>query len=156
MTENSATTADGAVIEIRPVPPQGRVLPGDNAALRKWVLRADPADATLVLTEDRPFIITPVRKVNLALPSSGRADAVHTVCLVDNRWYKNMQTGVAWRPLLLNQEGRVLAQGRTRDEPKASQMWPLELFTPLRALGVAVTQETYPSPKALRRAHPKA
>jgi hypothetical protein len=155
VTQDSAT-GDTSVIEIRPVRPQGPVLPGDNAALRKWVLRANPADGTLVLTEDRPFIITPMRRLNLALPSSGRADAVHTVCLVDNRWYKNMQTGVAWRPLFLNQEGRVLAKGRTRDEPKASQMWPLKLFTPLRALGVAVKQETYPSPKALRHAHPKA
>jgi hypothetical protein len=156
MTEDSAVTADDGAIEIRPVTPPGRLWPADTQPLRKWVLRVNPADGTMVFAEDRPFIITPIRTLILALPSSGRPDAVYTVCLSDHVWQKNLQTGITWQLLFLDREGRVLAAGRKRDEPRASQMWPVDLFKPLETAGVAVTQERYASPKALRHVHPKA
>jgi hypothetical protein len=64
--------------------------------------------------------------------------------------------GVTWRLLFLDGDGRVLGAGRRRDEPKASQMWPARLFTPLEALGIAVTQERYANPGAFKQAHPGA
>lgn len=151
-----------SVVEIRPVPPEGRALPGDSAALRKWVLRAKPDDGTLTLTEDRPMLITPVRTLRFALPATGHPDAVRGICLASYHWEKNLpstyrpelRSGYTWRLLFLDGDGRVLGAGRRRDEPKASQMWPPRLFAPLESLGISVTQERYTNPQALNQAHP--
>jgi len=142
------------VIELRPVPPPGRIVPADKTALRKWLLRADVANGTLVFAEERFAIVTSTRTVSLALPSTGRPDAVRTISLADYRWIRNLQTGIAFRLLLLDRDGRALHMSRVRDQPKASQMWPRELFTPLEPLGISVTEEHYPSTKAFRNAHP--
>jgi hypothetical protein len=162
MTAAHGGTGGAGAIEIRPVPRPGQQLPADRATLRKWVLRANPADGTLVFTEDRPGLITPVRSLTFALPATGRPDAVRTVCLADYRWEKNvpesyrrrgLADGITWRLLFLDREGRVLGAGRRRDEPKASQMWPPEAFTPLQSLGISVTQEHYATEEAFRQAH---
>jgi hypothetical protein len=149
-------------VEIRPVPPDDKMNPGDSAALRKWILRGNPSSGTLVLTEDRPLLITPVRRVTVPLPSTGRPDAVRTVCLASYHWQKNLppsydarlRAGITWRLLFLDGDGRVLGAGRRRDEPKASQMWPAQLFAPLESLGITVTQERYADPAAFKQAHP--
>jgi hypothetical protein len=143
-------------VEIRPLPPEGRILPGDKTTLREWMLSADPVAGTLTFTEDRPLLILPVRTLTFRLPSSGRADAVRTICLADYRWVENLQTGITQRLLFLDGNGRVLGSGRTRDEPKASQMWPASLFTPLEPLGIPVTEERHLSSKAFKQVHPEA
>jgi hypothetical protein len=143
-------------VEIRPVPPSGGENPADRTALSKWLLRADPDAGTLTLTEDRPLLILPTRTVAFSLPSTGRSDAVHAVCLADYRWVKNLQTGITWRLLFLDGDGRTLGQGRMRDEPKASQMWPISLFKPLEPFGISVTQEQFATEKAFKQAHPAA
>jgi hypothetical protein len=140
-------------IEIRPIPPSDSENPADRAALSKWLLRADPDAGTLTLTEDRPLLVLPTRTAVFSLPSTGRSDAVHAVCLVDYRWMKNMQTGITWRPLFLDGDGRTIGQGRMRDEPKASQMWPMSLFKPLESLGISVAQEQFATEKAFKQAH---
>lgn len=147
--------APGA-LEIRPVKPGGRLLPADNQVLGKWVLRADPAAGTLEFTEDRAFIITPARTVTFPLPSSGRPDAVREVHLVSYHWKKDYLTGVAWRPLFLGGDGRVLGMGRTRDQPRAGQLWPVRIFEPLRALGITVTEQSFDTEKQFKRAYPRA
>jgi hypothetical protein len=152
MTAGSASAGAGTV-EIRAVPPQGRLLLADKMTLRKWALQANSADGTITLTEDRMVTFLPPRTVVLALPSTGRPDAVRTVCLADYRWIRNLQTGVTWRLLFLDGEGRTL-HNRARDQPKASQMWPRALFTPLEPLGISVTEEHFASTKAFRTAHP--
>ncbi len=152
MTAGSASAGTDAV-EIRALRPQGRLLLADKMTLRKWALCANPAKGTITLTEDRTVTFLRPRTVTLALPSTGRPDAVRTVCLADYRWIRNLQTGVTWRLLFLDRDGRSL-HNRARDQPKASQMWPRELFTPLEPLGISVTEEHYPSTKAFRSAHP--
>lgn len=142
------------VIEIRPARPPGRLTPADNAVLRKWLLRADPATKALEFTEDRAFLITPQRSITFPLPSTGRADAVHAVSLVSYRWIRNLQTGMTWRPLFVGGDGRVLGAGRTRDLPRAGQMWPLRVFRPLESLGITVLEQTYDTEKQFRSAHP--
>jgi hypothetical protein len=142
--------------EIRPVRPDGRLLPADNAVLGKWVVRADPTAGTLEFTEDRALIITPARTLTFPLPSSGRPDAVRTVCLVSYRWRRNIKTGITWRPLFLDGDGRVLGQGRVRDEPRASQLWPARIFEPLQALGITVTERGFDTEKLFKRAYPDA
>lgn len=152
---------DGPAIEMRPIAPAGRLLPADKAVLRDWVLRADPREGTLVLTEDRPFIVLPPRRRLAALPASGRKDAVVTVCLASYRWRRSgffaaYQEGISWRLLLLDRDGRAVAAGRTRDEHRARQIWPPELFAPLANAGVAVTEERFANAGELDRAHPGA
>lgn len=147
--------AGAGVIELKPVPPPGRLTPNDRTALRRWMIRADQAGGTLLFTEERlAVIVISTRAVTLALPSTGRPDAVRTVCLADYRWIRNLQTGVAFRLLFLDRAGRTLHMSRVRDQPKASQMWRRELFTPLESLGISVTGEHYDSTKAFRAAHP--
>ncbi len=146
--------SEANVIELRPVPPPGRIVPANKTALRKWLLRADAASGTLVFAEERFAIFTSTRTVTFALPATGRPDAVRAISLADYRWVRNLQTGVAFRLLLLDGDGRVLHMSRVRDQPKASQMWPRELFTPLEPLGITVTEEHFPSTKAFRSAHP--
>ncbi len=123
-------------------------------ALSKWAIRASPASGTLEFSEERLFSLTFARTVTFALPSTGNPEAVRTVCLADYRWIRNLQTGVAFRLLILDRDGRALHMSRVRDQPKASQMWPRELFTPLEPLGISVTDEHYSSTKAFRNAHP--
>lgn len=141
------------VLEIRPVRPDGRLVPADNAVLAKWVLRADPAAGTLEFTEDRAFIITPARAVTFPLPSSGRPDAVRAICLASYRWRKNYQTGVAWRQLFLDGDGRVLGKGRTRDQSQASRLWPARIFEPLRTLGITVIERSFDTEKEFKHAY---
>ncbi|HSZ41299.1 MAG TPA: hypothetical protein VK817_15195 [Trebonia sp.] len=143
-------------LEIRPVKPQGRLLPADNAVLDKWVLRANTANGTLEFTEDRAFIITSPRTVVFSLPSSGQADAVHTLCLVNYGWRKNIMSGTTWRPLFLDSGGRVVGKGRTRDQPRASELWPTRIFEPLRELGINVTERSFGTEKEYKHAYPGA
>jgi hypothetical protein len=143
-------------IEIRPLPPEGRELYADRMTQRQWLLRADPDAGTLTFTEDRPLLILPVRTLTFPLPSTGRPDAVQSVCPTDYRWVKSLQTGISWRLLFLDKDNCVLGWSHTRDEPKASQMWPERLFTPLESLGISVTSEQYATEKAFKRAHPRA
>ena len=144
------------VLEIRAVRPDGRLLPADNAVLDKWVLRADPAAGTLKFTEDRALIITPAHAVTFPLPSSGRPDAVRTVCLVNYKWSTKLQAGITWRPLFLDGSGRVLGKGRTRDLERASQLWPIRIFEPLKTLGITVTEQSFDAEKQYKHAYPGA
>jgi hypothetical protein len=144
------------VLEIRPVKPDGRLLPADNAVLAKWVIRADPAAGTLEFTEDRPLIITPARTVSFPLPSSGAPNALRAVRLVRHHWVKNLNSGITWQPVFLDGDGRVLACGRRRDEPRASQLWPARIFAPLQTLGITVTEESFDTEKLFKRAYPGA
>jgi hypothetical protein len=143
-------------LEIRPVRPDGRLLPADNAVLGKWVLRTDPTAGTLEFTEDRALIVTPARTLTFPLPSSGRPDAVRTVCLVRYPWRRNIKTGITWRPLFLDGEGRVLGRGRVRDEPRASQLWPTRIFEPLQTLGIAVAERGFDTEKQFKSAYSDA
>lgn len=145
-----------SAIEIRPVQPDGSLTPGDNAVLRKWRLRADLAAGTLEFSEDRAFIITPTRSLTFPLPSTGRPDAVRTVCIATYRWIRDLQTGIGWRLLFLDGDGRVLGQGRRRDDPRASQLWPPQIFEPLRSAGIDVVEQTYTTEKRFKQAHPDA
>jgi hypothetical protein len=155
MTAGAAPSpGQSGLIEIRAAQPSGKLYPGDNAVLDKWRLRADPSAGTLEFTEDRAFVITPARGLTFGLPSSGRPDAVHTVCLVNYRWRKNFNTGITWRPLFLDGAGRVLGRGRMRDQPRASELWPTRIFEPLRELGIAVTEQNFDTEKAYKEAFP--
>lgn len=142
------------LVEIRPRQPEGRLQPADNAVLSKWVLRADDSAGSLEFTEDRAFIVTRPRTVSFPLPSTGRPDAVRTVCLVTYRWIKNLQTGVAWRPLFLDGDGHILGKGRTRDMPRAAELWPPQIFEPLQPLGITVTERSFNTEKLLKREYP--
>ena len=153
MTAGGAS-AGADTVEIRALPPHGRLLLADKMTLQKWALRASPSTGTLVFSEQRFVTFAPPRTVTLALPSTGRHDAVRAISLADYRWIRNLQTGIAFRLLLLDRDGGVLHMSRVHDQPKASQMWPRELFTPLEPLGISVTEEHYPSTKAFRTAHP--
>jgi hypothetical protein len=149
-------------IEIRPLQPEGRENPADRTTLRKWRLSADPTAGTLTLTEDRPLLITPSRTLSFPLPATGSPEAVRTLCLASYHWEKNLpssyapelRSGFTWRPLFLDENGRVLGWGRMRDEPKASQMWPESIFRPLEALGISITSEQFASESAFNEAHP--
>ena len=143
------------MIEIRPIRPQGRIWPDVSSMLRDWRLRANPEDGTLRLTEDRVLHREPIERV-FALESTGRADAITTVCLAT---FEHFQTGriyVSWRMLLLDREDRVVGAGRARDEPKAARLWPAESFAPLAQAGIRIATEWYSSPQSLERAHPGA
>ena len=144
------------VLEIHAVQPEGRLLPADNAVLSKWVIRVDPAAGTLEYTEDRALIVTPSRTLTFPLPSSGRPDAVHTVCLVSYRWRKNWQTGITFQPLFLDAEGRMLGKGRMRDQPRASELWPARIFEPLQTLGIIVAERSFDTEKQFKHAFPHA
>jgi hypothetical protein len=148
------TQPNQSAIELKPVPPPGKIVPADKMALSKWTLRANLADGTLTFSEERLFSRNFTHTVTLALPSTGRPDAVQTVCLADYRWIKNLQTGVSFRLMFLDRDGKALHMSRVRDQPKASQMWPRELFAPLERLGIAVAEEHYATTKAFRSAHP--
>ena len=60
-----------------------------------------------------------------------------------------------WRMLLLDRDGRALAATREQDQNKGLAMWPPELFAPLRAVGVKVTEERFANAADLGRAHPE-
>jgi hypothetical protein len=147
-------TAD--VLEIRPAQPEGRLNRADNGVLANWALRADPAAGTLELTEDRAVIVTPARVVTFPLPSSGRPDAVRTICLASYRWRKNYQTGSAFRILFLDGDSRILDKGRTRDQPRASELWPTRIFEPLQTLGITVIERNFDTEKEYKHAYADA
>lgn len=142
------------VLEIRPAQPEGRLTPADNSVLAKWMLRADPAAGTLELSEDRAFIFPPPRVVTFPLPSSGHPDAVHAICLASYRWRKNYQTGIGFRMLFLDSDSRLLDKGRTRDQPRASELWPMRIFEPLQRLGITVTEQSFDTEKLFKHAFP--
>ena len=146
------------VIEIRPVQPAGRIGPDVSSMLRNWRLRAISRDGTLRLAEDRALYRQPIERV-FALPSTGHADAVTGICLVTFEFSQNFpapRTYVSWRMLLLDRQGHMVGAGRMRDEPKARELWPAEVFTPLKQLGIRVATEWYASPRALECVHPGA
>lgn len=145
-----------AAVEIRPVRPTGRLAPGYSTTLRKWLLQAEPDSGTLTFTEDRALIVKSTRATVFPLPATGQSDAVHTLCLVYYQWIKNLQTGITWRLLFLDSDGKVLGFGRKRDAPHASQMWPKEIFSPLEQLGIGVVEEKYATERAFYQAHPDA
>jgi hypothetical protein len=150
-------TAD-EVIEIRPIRPRGRVWPAATSMLRIWRLRADPHDGTLQLTEDRSLYRQPIEHV-FALPSTGRADAVTTTCLATFNYSPNFpapRTFVCRRVLFLDRDDHVVGTGQARDEPQASEIWPVESFAPLAKVGIRITTERYSSPQSLERAYPGA
>jgi hypothetical protein len=130
-------------------------MPAVSSALRNWRLRANPHDGTLRLTEDRALYRKPVERV-FSLPTTGHADAIATVCLATFESFQNARTYVTQRMLLLDRDGRVVGAGRLRDQPRADEMWPAKLFTPLEQLGIRVISEWYSSPQTLERAHPRS
>jgi hypothetical protein len=149
---------DTAVHSIRaggPLP--GR--PGQRAAtatLGKALLRAEPRTGTLLWIRDPFFTWAKGRRYLLALPAPGRPGAVTSLCLATYALRANLQTFIARQLLLLDREGRVLAAARPRDADMARQVWPPELFTPLRAVGIGLTEERFADARALNRAHPGA
>jgi hypothetical protein len=151
------TIAD-EVIEIRAVQPPGRLPLGLPAVLQAWRMRAEPRDGTLRLSEDRALHRKPIERV-FALPLTGRADAVTTVCVATWEYFQGFmrpRTYKCWRMLLLDRQGRVVAMGRPRDEPIASMLWPAESFAPLAQLGIRTITEWHSTARALERAHPGA
>lgn len=148
--------SDGSVIEIRPMTPPGRRPSRALAAvLQKSFLRADPQAGTLLMAEAQARTWRPAREWLLALPTTGRPDAVTTICLASYTQRVKFWDYPLWRLLLLDREGRVLATGREREQEQGREMWPPELFSPLRKVGIGVSEEQFVNPAELDRAHPK-
>lgn len=144
------------VIEIRPLAPDGRrPSPGLAAVLRKSFLRADPQAGELVMTEARPLTWRPPREWVLALPATGKPDAVTAVCLASYSTRAGFRNWPLWQMLLLDRDGRVLAAGRARDQRQGRAMWPPGLLSPLRRVGIDVLQERFATQAELGRAHPQ-
>ena len=146
--------SDRPVIEIRPSTPPGRPSRALAAVLRKSVLRADPQAGTLLLAEPPALTWRPDRARLLSLPATGRPDAVTTICLASYSRIVNIFTYPQWRMLLLDRDGRVLAATRERDQKQGRSIWPAELFTPLRHVGIGVTEEQFANAAELAHAHP--
>jgi hypothetical protein len=149
--ENSG---EGSVIEVRPVPPVARPHRALAAVLQKSLLRADPEAGTLLMTEARALTWRRPREWVLALPSTGKADAVAIVCLASYTMHASYREYPMWRMLLLDRHGWVLAAGRARDQAQGRKMWPPELFRPLSQIGIGVSEEQFRNPAELDRAHP--
>jgi hypothetical protein len=96
----------------------------------------------------------PARERVLALPSTGRADAVTTICLATYVQRVKFWDYPLWRLLLLDREGQVLAASREREQEQGRVMWPPELFSPLSEIGIGVSEEQFRNPAELDRAHP--
>jgi hypothetical protein len=140
----------GGVIEVRPARPAGRPRLNEPAILRRWSMTADPASGTLtVLGEHRRPQVFP-------LPTTGRADAVTTVCLATYHWEIRANSGFTWRMLLLDREDRLAGAGYARDYPRVLRVFPPEVFEPIKAAGIRVVSEWYDTPQALQDAHPGA
>jgi hypothetical protein len=142
------------LIEIRPVRPAGKLLPGESSALGSWRLTADTDSGTLTLSGDR--VIGGGRPRVFPLPATGRPDAVTTVCLVTHRWEIRPRSGTTWRMLLLDREGRLVGAGVPRDHPRVLRLFPPEVFEPLTAAGIRIVSEQYDSAQALDDARPGA
>ena len=144
-----------AVIEIRPIPPYGRRPSRALAAvLRQSFLRADPRAGTLLMAEGQARTWRRPREWLLGLPATGRPDAVTTICLAAYTQHVKFWDYPLWRMLLLDRTGNVLAAGRERDQRQGREMWPADLFRPLRAVGISVSEEQFASPQDLGKAHP--
>jgi hypothetical protein len=140
------------VIEIRPVRPSGKLYAPERATAEKWRLVADPARGTLTLSGEGTL---GRRKPQIfALLTTGRTDAVTTVCLVTYRWVISGGTGSTWRMLLLDQVGRVAGAGMPRNHPRVLAFFPPEIFEPLEAAGIRVVSESYDTPQALEAVRP--
>jgi hypothetical protein len=146
---------DRPVIEIRPSTPPGRPSRALAAVLRKSVLRADPQAGTLLMAEPPALTWRTDRERLLSLPATGRPDAVTTICLASYSRRENLWTYPQWRMLLLDREGRVLAATRERDQKQGTSMWPAQLFTPLRQVGIGVTEAQFANAAELAHAHPE-
>lgn len=147
--------SDVSVIEIRPSAPPGR-RPSRALAnvLRKSLLRADPQAGTLLLAEPPSRTWRPACEWLLPLPATGRPDAVTTVCLASYVQRVKFWNYPLWRMLLLDRDGHALAATREHDQQKGRYMWPAELFTPLREVGIGVTEERFANATQLSQAHP--
>lgn len=149
--QQTAAPGPGGVIEIRPVRPDGKLLPGERAILTSWVLAADPHFGTLTLSigkRGKPQVFQ--------LPSTGSADAVATVCLATHQWHIGQQSGSTWRMLFLDRENRLVGAGQARDHPQALRLFPAEVFDPLKAVGIDVVSQWYDTTQALEDACPGA
>jgi hypothetical protein len=144
------------VVEIRPIQHAGPRNAATDRALRSWLLRADPAAGTLTWTEEQPVWRSARPPHVLALPATGRPDAVSKLCLISYRWRTSSTFRVVWRPVLLDREGRTLATGRSRTPGEAEQGWPSEVFAPLRQLGITIVEEEFRSTAEANDAHPGA
>jgi len=144
----------GGRIEIRPVRPAGKLLPGEAPLLNDWRLTADPRGGTLTLSGDG-YRGGGASRV-FPLPETGRQDAVTTVCLVTHHWEIRPRSGITWRMLLLDHEGHLAAAGAQRDYPRVLRLFPPEVFEPLTAAGIRVVSESYDSAQELEDAHPGA
>lgn len=151
--EAATVAGAGGSIEIRPVRPEGKLLPGERRTLSRWVLGADMNAGTLTLSGDRPFGGKP--KV-FRLPTTGDPAAVTTVCLATHRWQTGLNSGSVWRMLFLGRENQLVGAGISRDHPQVLRLFPPEVFDPLKGAGVAVVSEWYDSVQALEEAHPGA
>ena len=120
------------------------------------MLRADPRTGDLLWIRDPFFTWAKGRRYRLALPAAGRPGAVTSLCLATYTLRAGFQTFITRRLLLLDRDGRVLAAARPRDVDMGKQVWPAELFAPLRAVGIGLTEERFPDARALNRAHPGA
>lgn len=146
-------TASG-VIEIRAVRPDGELHPQESATLANWRLVANPASGTLTLSGDG--VLGRGKPRVFPLPSTGRADAVTTVCLATHHWEIRPKSGTTSRMLLLDREGRLVGAGMPRDQSQALRLFPPEVFDPLEAVGIRVVSEWYDTAQALEDAHPGA
>lgn len=143
------------VIEIRPSTPPVRPSRALAAVLRKSFLRADPQAGTLLLAEPPALTWRPDRTWLLSLPATGRPNAVTTICLASYTRIVSIFTYPQWRMLLLDRDGRALAATRERDQNQGRSIWPPELFTPLRQVGIGVCEEQFANPAELTHAHPE-
>ena len=144
----------GGSIEIRPVQPPGKLLPGEAPLLSGWRLTADTRAGTLTLSGDgyRGGGATRV----FPLPGTGRQDAITTVCFVTHHWEIRPRSGITWRMLLLDGDGRLAGASTPRDYPRVLRLFPPDVFEPLTAAGIRVVSESYDSAQALEDAHPGA
>jgi hypothetical protein len=136
--------ADKAVIEIRPLTPPGRRPTRAWAAvIRESFLRADPQAGTLLMAEPPSRTWRPVCEWLLSLPATGRPDAVVNICLARYVQRVKFWDYPLWRMLLLDRTGQALAATREHDQKRGLTIWPAELFTPLRRVGIEVTEEQF-------------
>lgn len=147
-------SSDG-IVEVRPVRPEGKLTPHESATLRDWRLTADPASGTLTLTGDKSAFGSGQPRV-FPLPSTGRPDAVTTICLATHHWEIMPRSGATWRMLLLDREDRLVGAGIPRNHPQVLRLFPPEVFEPFKALGIRVVSEWYDTTQALEAAHPGA
>ncbi len=144
-----------AVIEIRPLTRPGRRPTRAWATvIRESFLRADPQAGTLLMAEPRSRTWRPVFEWRLFLPATGRPDAVTTICLARYVQRVKFWDYPLWRMLLLDRDGRALAATREHDQKKGLAIWPAELFTPLRQVGIGVTEQQFANAAELAHAHP--